>query len=426
MQPNIDPIKIGQTIKALLKKHSMTQDQLANHLHITKSAVSQNLNGKSSFDIQNLISIAKLFDLTLDALLSLDDSKHVPSQYEKMVEKGLESIKHIEPKQLNLFKPDEYGKVFIEYVIQANHTVLFNYLMTEPIKLYEPFDRRTPEIILSIIIYKLESKQFDIIPLMNEMVLRKGRFLIEDASQEKVFFSHAKEHLQMLDHLIETYKKENEPRLFRKSQTPMYYMSMEMFFTWIASYQIDALLERLIKHIPLEEHLYLMTKVFTKYHELDMLKKLLSHVYQKAPVGVKRLTMQLSSSIQNIIQTKDDALIIMMLEKHLYDNMNQVIDMILLDPWVSILQWIYDHYRSSIQFYKLKLEHLLKHQTILDFSMNYMSQKDKDSILSTLTKDSLPMVEYFMNHGARFGIEHQNGNTFETIHAYIELLKKGE
>lgn len=426
MQPNIDPIKIGQTIKALLKKHSMTQDQLANHLHITKSAVSQNLNGKSSFDIQNLISIAKLFNMTLDALLHLDASKHVPSQYEKMVEKGLESIQHIDPKQLNLYKPDEYGKVFIEYVIEANHTVLFNYLMKEPIKLYDPYDARTPEVILQMILYKLESNQSDVISLLDDMVKTKGRFIIEDKTLEHIFFTHARKHPSILNHLIDTYKEENEPRLFKKAPYSKYYMSAEMILTWIAKYQLDDLLEYMLLQIPLEDHLYMLTSVFTKYQARDMLKKLLGNIFLTPPSGVKRLMLQLSSSMQNIIETKDDALIILMLEKHLYESINQVVDMILIDPWLSILEWIFDHYHSSIQFYKLNLEHLLKHQNILDLSMNYMSQKDKDIILSTLTSKSIDYIDYFINHGATYQDTYQKPHTFKTIHDYIKTLKKGD
>ncbi len=426
MQPNIDPIKIGQTIKALLKKHSMTQDQLASHLHITKSAVSQNLNGKSSFDIQNLISIAKLFDMSLDALLHLDASKHVPSQYEKMVEKGLESIKHIDSKQLNVYKPDEYGKVFIEYVIEANHTVLFNYLMHEPIKLYDPYDARTPEVILQMIIYKLESNQNDIITLLDDMVKTKGRFIIEDKTQEHVFFTHAKKHPLILNHLIDTYKEENEPRLFKKAPYSKYYMSLEMILTWIAKYQLDDLLMYVMHQIPLEDHIYVLTSVFTKYQARDMLKKILDNTFLTPPSGVKRLMLQLSASMQNIIETKDDTLIILMLEKNLYESINQVVDMILIDPWLSILEWIFDHYHSSIQFYKLKLEHLLNHQSILDLSMKYMSQKDKDIILSTFTSKSINHIDYFINHGATYQDTYQKPHTFKTIHDYIKTLKKGD
>ena len=426
MQPNIDPVKIGQTIKALLKKHSMTQDQLANHLHITKSAVSQNLNGKSSFDIQNLISIAKLFNMTLDALLHLDASTHVPSQYEKMVEKGLESIQHIDPKQLNLYKPDEYGNVFIEYVIKANHTVLFNYLMSEPIQLYDPYDARAPEVILQMIIYKLESNQSDIITLLHDMVKTKGRFIIENKTLESVFFTHAKKHPMILNHFIDTYKEENEPKLFKKTPYSKYYMSIEMILTWIAKYQLDDLLIYMMHHIPLEDHIYLLTSVFTKYQAKDMLKKILDHIFITPPSGVKRLMLQLSSSMQNIIETKDDVLIILMLEKHLYESINQVVDMILKDPWLSILEWIFDHYHSSIQFYKLNLEHLLNHQNILDLSMNYMSQKDKDIILSTLTSKSIDHIDYFINHGATYQDTYQKPHTFKTIHDYIKTLKKGD
>ena len=82
-------LKWENILKKLLKQHNMTQDNLADALSISKSAVSQNLRGKSTFDIQNLIMIAKIFEITLDDLLNLksNDTDQVQSEYYKVVKK---------------------------------------------------------------------------------------------------------------------------------------------------------------------------------------------------------------------------------------------------------------------------------------------------------------------------------------------------
>ncbi len=96
----IDNVKVGEHIRKLLKKKNMTQDDLAHVLSISKSAVSQNLRGKSSFDIQNLIRIAALFEITLDQLLTLSTptEKRPMSDYERLVTEGLDAISGLDDK----------------------------------------------------------------------------------------------------------------------------------------------------------------------------------------------------------------------------------------------------------------------------------------------------------------------------------------
>ena len=125
----IDNVKVGAYIKELLRKNSMTQDDLANRLNISKSAVSQNLRGKSSFDIQNLINIAKIFDISLDELLSSKSSVHeVLSEYKKVVDKGVDVFKSSESQNLIINQPDLYGKVLVDYIIESKNIQMFEYL----------------------------------------------------------------------------------------------------------------------------------------------------------------------------------------------------------------------------------------------------------------------------------------------------------
>src|SRR5690554_2924373 len=131
----IDNVRVGEIIKRLLKEHNMTQDDLANSLMISKSAVSQNLNGKSTFDIQNLINIAKIFNVSLDYLLdqTSNHDENIISEYERLTRKGLETLEKIPLDSLNLSKPDIYNKVFVQYVMQYKKNDMLNYLLEKKI-----------------------------------------------------------------------------------------------------------------------------------------------------------------------------------------------------------------------------------------------------------------------------------------------------
>lgn len=62
---------IGANIAALRKEKGLTQEQLAEKLSVSAQAVSKWESGKSCPDISLLPAIAKLFDVTLDALFDL-------------------------------------------------------------------------------------------------------------------------------------------------------------------------------------------------------------------------------------------------------------------------------------------------------------------------------------------------------------------
>lgn len=60
---------IGDKIKMLRRKRKLTQSQLANELNVTAQAVSKWEKGLSYPDIETIIKISKLFDVTTDYLL---------------------------------------------------------------------------------------------------------------------------------------------------------------------------------------------------------------------------------------------------------------------------------------------------------------------------------------------------------------------
>ena len=65
-------MKIGTNIKKLRRDRDITQEQLADYLNISVSAISQWESGKTTPDISLLAPLANIFDVTSDNLLGID------------------------------------------------------------------------------------------------------------------------------------------------------------------------------------------------------------------------------------------------------------------------------------------------------------------------------------------------------------------
>ena len=65
----------GKILKKLRQNHNMTQEQLAKKIHMTKGAVSNYELGERTPPPDVLISIAKVFGVSVDYLLGMNDKK---------------------------------------------------------------------------------------------------------------------------------------------------------------------------------------------------------------------------------------------------------------------------------------------------------------------------------------------------------------
>lgn len=63
-------MEIGSVIRKYRKEAWLTQEEMANRLGVTAPAVNKWENGDTKPDIDLLASIAKLFNISLDTLLS--------------------------------------------------------------------------------------------------------------------------------------------------------------------------------------------------------------------------------------------------------------------------------------------------------------------------------------------------------------------
>lgn len=85
---------IGENIAALRKKAGLTQEELSEKMCVTAQAVSKWENDLSCPDLENIRSMAKLFDVTVDELLN--GRKDVPELKSDEPEKVAKRILHIQ------------------------------------------------------------------------------------------------------------------------------------------------------------------------------------------------------------------------------------------------------------------------------------------------------------------------------------------
>ena len=67
---------IGENIKRLRKQKGITQDTLAEHMHVSTAAVSKWERNESLPDISLVIPLASYFNVSTDEILGLDTAKN--------------------------------------------------------------------------------------------------------------------------------------------------------------------------------------------------------------------------------------------------------------------------------------------------------------------------------------------------------------
>ena len=81
IQSNINALK--ERLVALRKEHSLTQQQLADELNVSRSAVASWENGDRIPDINNLADLSMLYNVTCDYLIGLTDEKNKTIEFER-------------------------------------------------------------------------------------------------------------------------------------------------------------------------------------------------------------------------------------------------------------------------------------------------------------------------------------------------------
>ena len=87
----MDQKKIGAFLKALRKEKGLTQEDLAQHLHVSSRTVSRWETGSNMPDIGLLIEIAEFYDVSIPEIVSGERKNEAMNEETKEVAKTLSS-----------------------------------------------------------------------------------------------------------------------------------------------------------------------------------------------------------------------------------------------------------------------------------------------------------------------------------------------
>ena len=425
----IDNLKVAEKIKKLLKDNNMTQEQLANKLSITKSAVSQNLRGKSNFDIQNLVAIAKLFNITLDELLSIhqNDSAQVQTIYQTLVKQGVDAINKIPLEDINVSTPDLYGRVLVEYIIKEDEKEMFGYLHEHEIELVNNNYHRAKEVYLQVIYYMLDQKLGNAFNYILEYTKIMGSFSLDDTYEQSIWsLLNESDNNATIQELI-AYGKDNglwHKIPFMKHVIPI---TNRDLLTIIAKYHLDHVFDHYLKIVNPKYNIHEITKIFLKHDYDKGLKTYVDYRFKSKIKLQDRLFMNLEDAAILMIRSHDLELLKLVLEKEVYININTLLLEAVKLGFEDTIDYIIKNCHPAIDYYKIAVKAVeVSDVKTIDKIADHLKQDQLNKLLSVVSKDDVAMLKVLFEKGARFATIQFEDTQFDKINNLIDHLIKGE
>ena len=85
-------MEFNEKLQELRKQKNMTQDELAEHLYVSRTAISKWESGRGYPSIESLKAIAKFFSVTIDDLLSSNEALEIAEQENKQKQTHLRDL----------------------------------------------------------------------------------------------------------------------------------------------------------------------------------------------------------------------------------------------------------------------------------------------------------------------------------------------
>lgn len=89
---------VGNKLKTLRKNKKMSQEEVADYLHISQSAYARMESGESNSWVNYILKISKIYEINPDELLRIDGNREFSSENflsEKVIEQYEERIKDL-------------------------------------------------------------------------------------------------------------------------------------------------------------------------------------------------------------------------------------------------------------------------------------------------------------------------------------------
>lgn len=428
----IDTLKVAETIKSLMKKRGMTQDQLAEALSISKSAVSQNLRGKSSFDIQNLIQIAKLFEITLDELLSLKDNKNkdVVSEYQKATQIGLSALQQANPYDLSIATPDLYGKVLIDYIIDERKKDMFLYIDQLGVTIVQDYYHRSKDIYLKIIRFLLEEEQKEVLKYIYKYTELNGSFEIDDEVIQSIIWGLLDQEknksivLEMMNRQI-TMTSKIKSILKKPSAADVIPLSRLDYIDMIAAHKLKNVLQQYLISFNRPDDLVYFVELMVIYEYHQAIDIFIDHYFSKPVSWMKRVNYDVQKSMLKVMETYDFDLIIKFARLEIYTDMTQVVKTAISQNNLKVASYLIANYHQQMSYRKIA-EACVENgsRQLLDEMSSRFTQDDLNHLLAWAKKDDQETLLFLIDKGAKIDEKYYNLNTFAKVNALIDLLRK--
>lgn len=429
----IDNVRVGEYIKQILKERNMTQTELANMLHISKSAISQNLNGKSTFDIQNLIRISEIFEISLDVLLSLksDEDRNVISEYERLVRKGIDELKEATSDKLNLDIPDLYGKVFVEYVIEYDKEDIFHYLVDNQINLYLVDHSNSKDVLLKIINYMILKKGNGFINFVHEYVKRYGSFIIDNKELEESIMVGINKYED-----VEIQKRILEEEIQQKVSVLKYvrYNQQLRILThkdWakvIAKYHCDNLLKLLFEVSDITTYIETLLTYSIQYGYKDGLKLIVRNLIDDDIFKIKYKNELAQRLIVLVSEFNNLDIFKSYINKGIYNDVTRLLIDCIKGDKEKLFDYILLSKTKEIDYNILGINLISQNNLeIVQREKDKFSDETKDLMLSKTDESNIEMNMLLLRIGAKVNSKYYNRSTSKKVNNLFSVfMNKGE
>jgi transcriptional regulator with XRE-family HTH domain len=403
----------------------MTQDDLAQKLSISKSAVSQNLNGRSSFDLQNLLAIAEMFHLSIDDLLSRRSHSDVSviSEYEKAVLRGVDEFRKVRPQDLNIKDPDMYGKVLVEYAIKHKKIDVFQYLDDSEVPLVNDFYHRSKEVYLSIIRFILEERLSNALKYIIKYAELNTVFAVEDeVLSENLWRLIDQEHNKaLINSMFEAeYKAKGTAFSLFEYEKKIKIKTKAGWLETIAKHRlVHVLNEYLETKLSLGDYPIFM-EIMLKHRYYEAIKQYIERFVKKKLNTLEVFAYDVQRIIQLAAKSNDVAVINIFLQKELFADLTEIVCESVRQKQEAIVDHILSNYAEFLIYRRVGRAAVdVRNTALLQRINEKLFQPDLDYLYGVAQIDDYDSLTYLVHLGAKL-----NGTEFnnETIQKTNQLL----
>lgn len=432
MMPEVvDNVKVGQFIKDQLKENRITQDALAQKLNITKTAVSQNLNGKSSFSRKNLSVIAEMLNMKVEDILNCkkSDSEEFDSPYQAFARKGLADFKRNYANETVIEEPDIFGRVLVDYLIDEDVLEIFSYLHELEVLFVRDHFHRAKDIYLKIIEYCLKNNLPGTIRYIKAYSDLNNCFDISLYNNAKTIWDmiNKEQNKYLIEEMMELKIIQDYKVLFFNLKRPVKAITKQLWLDTIAKYKLNHVLNVYLGYYAMEEDFLSFVKVMFAEQYPKGIELFMKNFFKEELPDSKRSTYNFQKVILMAMENDHLSLFKKMINLRIYESLTDVINKGVAGGKKSYYEYCLrlEEVKKDIDYERVG-EIAVKHKDleVLDLVVSNLHEKELNFLLSEVVDEDVETMEYLVRHGAKFDFDYYNSHTMKNINQLIEHLSE--